>query len=488
MDAIRSVEEIQDQAQELVASAVRRCRPSWMLGTIIAADLLGLGVAFFVAHLARATTGGVFNAHQLLGLWPVPVLEIGLMLLVRGYSCVPQHPADELRRVTWATTVAFLIVFSGTFFLRTAEDYSRAAMFGAWGLAVILIPCFRAWMREFGVRQQWWGVPLICVGAGATGLSVARGLLAAPQQGFKPILFLDDHPNKIGTYCAGLPVFGPIDDVADHCARAGATHVLVAMPGAAEQRMRRLWLDHSPVFPNVLVAPGMAGFASIWVEARDLGGQLALEVRQSLLRPTRRLLKRLMDLAIVLVSVPVVLPLFLFISALVAIASRGPVFYGQRRLGRDGREFTAWKFRTMRPQAERILAEVLAQDPVLRLEWERNHKLRCDPRVTWIGSVLRKSSLDELPQLWNVLIGEMSMVGPRPITPAEIAKYGHAWDLFCRVRPGITGLWQISGRNRTSYEKRVELDTFYVHNWSPWLDIYILARTVRTVLFGEGAY
>jgi len=202
----------------------------------------------------------------------------------------------------------------------------------------------------------------------------------------------------------------------------------------------------------------------------------------------RNLAKRIEDLAIVIAGGLCVLPLIAAIALLIRISSPGPVIYRQERIGRGGRRFRAWKFRTMVADADKRLEWYLARNPNMRKEWEMNHKLRNDPRVTRIGHWLRKTSLDELPQLWNVLLGEMSLVGPRPIVKAEINKYGESFDLYTRVLPGITGLWQISGRNNTTYAERVHLDSYYVRNWSPWLDTYILARTVKVVLRGEGAY
>ncbi len=181
-------------------------------------------------------------------------------------------------------------------------------------------------------------------------------------------------------------------------------------------------------------------------------------------------------------------PLFLLLGILVKLSSAGPVFYSQRRIGRGGQYFSAWKFRSMVSNADAVLKDYLAQHPELREEWERDHKLKNDPRITKIGRILRKTSLDELPQLWNVLIGEMSLVGPRPIVRDEISKYGEVYDLYILVRPGITGLWQISGRNNTSYEERLHFDRFYVQNWSYMLDVFILWRTAKTAVFQEGAY
>ena len=183
-----------------------------------------------------------------------------------------------------------------------------------------------------------------------------------------------------------------------------------------------------------------------------------------------------------------ILPGIALIAALVKLGSRGPVFYGHERIGEGGRTFRAWKFRTMVQNADDLLEKYLESNPELRAEWAAHHKLRTDPRVTKIGRFLRQTSLDELPQIWNVTRGEMSLVGPRPIVREEAVKYGEELDLYGMVRPGITGLWQVSGRSDTSYEGRVAMDVHYVRNWSVWLDIYLLARTVGVVLRRQGAY
>jgi Undecaprenyl-phosphate galactose phosphotransferase WbaP len=183
----------------------------------------------------------------------------------------------------------------------------------------------------------------------------------------------------------------------------------------------------------------------------------------------------------------VALPLIIAIAALIKLTSPGPAFFGQRRYGRKGEPFMAWKFRSMAADASQVLEQCLASDPALLEEWRRSHKLRNDPRVTRIGRFLRRTSLDELPQLWNILRGQMSFVGPRPIVAEEIARYGASYSVYKKVTPGLTGLWQVSGRNNTSYEQRVNFDLYYVRNWSLWLDLHVLARTVKVVVLGDGA-
>jgi len=195
-----------------------------------------------------------------------------------------------------------------------------------------------------------------------------------------------------------------------------------------------------------------------------------------------------LDLIVTSLALIALSPIFVLIATAIKLTSSGPVFYGHTRHGRDGKLFNALKFRTMFQNGESILLTHFQEHPEELASWQDDRKLKRDPRVTAVGNWLRRYSLDELPQLGNVLLGHMSLVGPRPIISAEIHKYGRGYDLYSRVRPGVTGLWQVSGRNNTTYPERVALDEYYVRNWSIWLDAYIVVRTARAVLSAEGAY
>ena len=197
---------------------------------------------------------------------------------------------------------------------------------------------------------------------------------------------------------------------------------------------------------------------------------------------------RVLDISMILLAAPYILLAFLVIMILIKLDSKGPVFYRQARIGRQGRKFYVYKFRTMVQNADEILKTYLNNSPELKAEWVATHKLKQDPRVTRVGAVLRKLSLDELPQLWNIWIGDMSIIGPRPIVDDEIEKYGGCFQLYVQVRPGLTGLWQVSGRNDTTYERRVELDEYYILNRSLSLDLQIIWRTIFVVLGRKGAY
>jgi len=201
-----------------------------------------------------------------------------------------------------------------------------------------------------------------------------------------------------------------------------------------------------------------------------------------------RQVKRAMDVVLAAGALVVAVPLGCLIALAIFIESGGPVFFSQKRVGRGNRRFRLWKFRTMVQDGREILSNHLSESPEAAAEWHANHKLRRDPRVTRVGRLLRRISLDELPQLWNVLRGEMSLAGPRPIVEGEIRHYGAAYPLYSLAYPGLTGLWQVSGRNDISYKRRVELDVEYVRSWSVGLDLRLFLKTLRVMVRGTGAY
>jgi len=201
-----------------------------------------------------------------------------------------------------------------------------------------------------------------------------------------------------------------------------------------------------------------------------------------------RVVKRGLDVFLIVASAPLALLAIGIVSLLVMFSSPGPIFYSHRRIRKNGAFFSMWKFRTMCVNSAEVLEDYLSKHPEARAEWNKTHKLRHDPRITKLGAFLRRYSLDELPQLWNVLSGHMSLVGPRPIVAAEVEKYADSFECYCRVKPGLTGLWQVSGRSELTYDERVALDCNYVNRWSLRRDIKILLKTFAVVVNQDGAY
>ena len=462
-----------------------RSSPTFVL--MIGADIAALTVAWMSSVYLRMVVEEHFHTWVYWQFYPVLALFVAAYALVGLYPGVAQSPIDEMRWTTLITTLIYLSLTAMLFLRREGEIYSRAVFIIAWALSIVLVLLFRALVRLIFARCRWWGYPVMVLGAGKTGEMVVKTLKQRPSIGLKPVLVLDDDPQKHGLL-HGVPVVGGVR-LAPVLARSRKIpYAIVAMPGVKRDRLLKILERYGTAFAHLLIIPDLFEFSSLWVSAKDMGGILGLEVRQRLLMPGPRLAKFSIDLAATLIGGLLLLPLIVAIAILIKLDSPGSIFYLQTRIGQGGKHFKAWKFRTMVPDAAKSLQDYLEKHPELQDAWEKDHKLRRDPRVTRIGSFLRRTSLDELPQLWNILRGEMSLVGPRPIVDEEIERYGNKFPLYTKVIPGLTGLWQVSGRNNITYQERVNLDAYYVRNWSVWLDIYILTRTIWVVVTGEGAY
>jgi Undecaprenyl-phosphate galactose phosphotransferase WbaP len=350
-----------------------------------------------------------------------------------------------------------------------------------------LSPLVRHFAKRGMKKIGLWGKPVAVVGAGETGTQLVRTLKKEWGLGFKPVGVFDFRLAPRGGVLEEVPYGGSVNDALDLVRERGVDTIIFAMPQIRRKYVAEFADKASKHFRHVLVIPNLGGAIASAVTSRDLAHTFGLEIKHNLLNPWAQRAKRALDLLGALAGGLLISPLLLILAALIKLDSPGPVVYKQMRLGTDGNHFCCWKFRSMRTDAAEVLTELLKNNPDLRAEWEREHKLHDDPRITRVGRFLRKTSLDELPQLWNVLRGQMSLVGPRPIVDAEVTRYRKAYELYRRVRPGMSGLWQVSGRSETSYKERVEMDTYYVRNWSVWLDFVILARTVGAVLFSRGA-
>jgi Undecaprenyl-phosphate galactose phosphotransferase WbaP len=243
------------------------------------------------------------------------------------------------------------------------------------------------------------------------------------------------------------------------------------------------------IFKNVILVKDQSGkYGLNNLKMLDFDTSLGLQLRNNLLSRSAQLTKKVLDTFLATLALLLLAPFFGLVALAIYLDSPGRVFYHQARLGKEGKVFHLVKFRTMQLNAGEILKKELARDPAIKLEWDTYQKLKHDPRITRVGKLLRKFSLDELPQLWNILHGDMSMVGPRPIMIDQQLPYGSYYKGYIKVRPGITGLWQVSGRNRTSFARRAELDNEYIQRWSLWLDMYIFFKTAKVVLWRDGAY
>ena len=430
-------------------------------------------------------TPGMEIYLRLLLLAPAVLLIYGRAGLYQGAVIFPGAalgPAEELRRLVYATVVVFLVAAAFCFFDEGRSHHYSHRVLATAGLAwLVLIPPARFCLRKLLSHINQWGIPAVVVGDGELSGRVMTTLRSHPEYGINPIGYVADTPSLSGFRHLGTP-----DRLLEIAREMGVSYGIFIIRNH-DGRAEDIASIHHDQFRHLLIVQESRFSSAAWIQPKDLGGILGLEIHQNLLFPGLRLVKTCTDYILALTLFILLVPWFVILALLVKLDSPGPVFFTQDRIGRNGRIFRIWKFRTMRHGAETELDQLLGQDSGLKGEWDNSCKLKTDPRITWFGAFLRKTSLDELPQLWNILRGEMTLVGPRPITVAEASRYGDHLGLYEKVLPGLTGLWQVSGRSELSYEERVELDARYINNWSPWLDLYILLKTVYAVLFRKGA-
>lgn len=416
-----------------------------------------------------------FGIGFYLKLWPSGLLFTAMNFAFRLYQGnafypgAPVSAVEELRRLFWSALLTNVGILAALALARQSTvGYSRAVIVISGLLVAISAQTFRnlvrALLKRVGIAQ----IPVYLAGGGCVADVVKGALSRDAYTGFKVVRAFDRDFRKI------VPM-----------AKEDGVRILLA---CQDERLFKVqleeftdWFTYIDYFPTVSAFP-ISGAQPLVVDA--IGGLEMVNQRRML---AMRWCKSVVDRSLTFVALVFALPLFVVIPVLIKLTSRGPVFYRASRLGKRGRPIRVWKFRSMYADADARLAELLESNPAIRAEFEANFKIANDPRVTPLGRFLRKTSLDEIPQLFNVFSGEMALIGPRPIVEKEVKYYGRDYAIFSSVRPGITGLWQTSGRSDTSYAQRIALDTHYVLNWSPWLDVWILFRTIGAVIFMRGA-
>lgn len=454
----------------------------WNAAALFAGDAITLTFVLFAAGAVR---------WQLYGEPMIPRWS-WLLILAWGVSAFAARllpswglgAVEELRRTILMLVAVYGGVTVALFFQKQGEEVSRLVIFIAFILSLPLIPLNRMFVKRTLVRLKIWGVPTVIYGDEATSRTIVRSLLENKGFGYMPVGVFNNRPDQIADEIEGVPVLSGSRQFAGN-----APVAILAVPDIARERLVELLDGPLAFYRHVIIIPNLFEVQSLWVKTRDLGGVLGLEVSRNLLDPLAARTKQMVEFLAVVLSSVFWFPLCAFLGILIWLESRASPFFLQERVGENGRAFKAWKFRTMVPNAETVLLARIAEDDKLREEWEANYKLKNDPRITRVGQILRKTSLDELPQLINVLRGEMSLVGPRPLPGYHHEELNEQTkSLRERVRPGLTGLWQVSGRSDAGTLGMQRWDTYYVRNWSVWLDIVIMVRTVKTVIKGGGAY
>ena len=419
----------------------------------------------------------------------IALVFVGARYLVGDYS---------RRQLFWdgARSTTTALVISGTAYCAAVSLLEPGGVVPGvlvWLSLTFLLPTARQAMRLFLGRIGVWHLPTAIIGTSPMAQEVVPVLGQQLALGLKVQWVVPETTEKhlSGAFAGLTPVIAPPDQLISALIAAGCRQVILVPDDRTNSNQNDLIDQLVGADIAVAIVPSLRrlplyGLSTNYFFGKDL---LLLQVRNNLARLPQRIFKRSLDIIGAIILVVLLAPVFTLFALLIWKEDRGPVFFRQTRVGRGGRDFTCWKFRTMVVDAEAQMARWETENPVLLARYcESNFKLQADPRVTSIGQWMRKNSLDELPQLFNVLLGDMSLVGPRPLLRRELPNYGAVISLYERVRPGITGLWQISGRSHTTFAERISYDEWYIKNWTVWYDLVILLQTVWVLLRGQGAY
>ena len=395
---------------------------------------------------------------------------------------------EETRHIIKALTLSFLLLGLIELFPGTRTSNSLSGLILAWAAGLAFFPLLRRLVKTVFHGLGLWNKRVLVLGANPMARAAAGLLATDTMRGYRIVGFLAEEGEVMDT-AGDFPVLGRVEDLTEESMRAwGARDIFIVLPDASTDRLIEIARRAEPLAETLKILPPLGSLNRLGVEVDMAGDILTLAVTRNLLKPWNILAKKAFDLFFAALLLVLLSPLLLLLGLAVAIDSRGPIIFRQSRLGRNDRLFTILKFRSMHVDAEGRLAAFLASHPQARLELQKFRKLKsADPRTTRIGRLIRKRSLDELPQLLNVLRGQMSLVGPRPYLPEEKPVRDGLSGVLSLVPPGITGRWQIDGRNERTFEERVRIDDAYVRNWSLWLDIIILFKTFGVWIKGRGA-
>lgn len=468
----------------------------WMPWLTLVIDIILINIAFLVAYWLRYTlqlfrsVDPANNVPYSVYLPMVALLTAVLLLASRregAYDVRRGRPLfDDIYGVINATTTAIMLLIVFVFFYRRLF-YSRIIFIYA-GLLIILLLSIARIIRQLilaRLRQAGQGVDhVLIIGAGEVGRTVMRNLIAQPELGYRVIGFLDDDPIKSTADIGPIKALGAIENLPQVVRENGIDQVIITLPWQYHRKIIRLVNEAEQHGIRARVVPDLFQLSLGGVDVEAINGIPLISVKQTTLTGFNYTLKRAVDVILSSLFLAVISPLLLATVAAIHLDSRGPALFKQPRAGRHGKPFTVYKFRSMYEDAEARLAELRHQNEAVGPMF----KIRDDPRRTRVGRFIRKTSIDELPQFINVLKGDMSIVGPRPALLNEVAQYQDWHRKRLEVLPGITGLWQVSGRSDLTFDEMVMLDIYYAENWSLGMDLRIMLRTVPQLLFGDGAY
>lgn len=418
----------------------------------------------------------------------IPFIYIAFIAAARTYRrTIPfWQRVESLFYSSIYSIIAILLFF---FVSANSTEHSIAFLALLWLASFICLIIVRYLLKRILDERKIFKIPLLIIGAQEEALAFTRSINNdIGMSSYKIVgLISDKTPVKgLGNY----PLLGDFKDIEEIIKTTGINNVLIAIPYLEQTKKQEIIHRVQPLVRNICIIPSLSAIPMGGADLETFFDEkfMLIRIRNNLARDINKLIKLIFDLIVgLLICIPVI-PIIIACAIWVKLDSKGPIFYNAKRIGKNGKEFTCYKFRSMYTNGDELLTQYLAENPVAKKEWDEFQKLHdFDPRVTKAGKIMRKTSLDELPQLLNVLKGEMSLVGPRPYLPREIGKMGEYYKVIISTVPGITGFWQVNGRSDVTFEGRLKMDNWYIYNWSVWIDMVLLFKTIKAVFFSKGA-
>jgi Undecaprenyl-phosphate galactose phosphotransferase WbaP len=446
--------------------------------------MLCIGAGFFIVN---AVDRHYINFKSFVTYWTYLPFFFIVYNIFKLYPGILMVASEQLRSFFIANAFMFGGIALSILVETNEREYVSAAFLAAFFFSIFALPLSRTIARKwFYSRFSWWGIPAAVFGSGGKAKELIDNLTHNPGLGYVPVALVDESDASVDYY-KGIPVLHSIEESKRLNTELNIKMAVIVVENNDSSSYHHLMMTTLSNFRYNIFVPRQNFFNTISMTIRDINGTLGLATTHNLTKGYNMMVKRALDLTMLTIGFAFFIPLILILGTLIKATSPGPVFYRHERIGKDGKTIRVWKFRSMVIDSKERLEELLSSSPALRAEWDAKHKLDNDPRVTRVGAFLRKSSLDELPQLLNILKGEMSFIGPRPVTQDEVAKYGENFSYVFSVKPGVSGMWQVSGRSDTDYAERVAYDSYYIQNWSLWLDVWLIFRTIGVVFSGKGA-
>jgi Undecaprenyl-phosphate galactose phosphotransferase WbaP len=468
------------------------------LFALLITDIIVVLLSFYIAHLIRGEIL-ILISKRYRSMVMIPFSSylshyfmVLVWVLIFSYEKLytKRFPFwEEVKTLIKSASFSSAFIMIAIFLAKAEVNFSRTTVILAWLISLILFPLFRFIVKTGLIRFNLWKKKLIMVGVHETSLQVIKNIKKNRTMGYEVTAFIEDSPELIGKTFAGIKVLGPISKIEDISKAYQSKDIMVATPHKSRKEFKKILSLCEKNCESMWIIPRSGDFITEGINIEVIGDIFTLYLKRNLVKPWNLFFKNFFEIVFALFLVVLTMPLILIIALMIKLDTKGNVFFIQERIGKNQKLFHLYKFRSMYNDNETRLKKYFESNNKARHEWEKYKKLKnYDPRITRVGRFIRKFSLDELPQLFNVLKGNMSIVGPRPYLPEEIQDSDQSLSTITRVKPGLTGLWQVSGRSNIPFKERLRIDEYYIRNWSIWMDIVILLKSLRVLFSQKGAF